>query len=58
MTCFEPGFPGDEMDDGLGFRCEECGGAVDSQGVSLEESCAYSPEVCRTCHWSPCDGSC
>lgn len=42
----------DEPDD----ECPECGEPLyDGEPGS---SCTYSPEVCRTCHYAPCDGSC
>ena len=38
--------------------CPECDGDVDEEGWTVEECCTYSPEVCKVCHWSPCDQSC
>lgn len=38
--------------------CPECGGDVDEEGYTAEYSCGYSPEVCKLCHWAPCDLSC
>ncbi len=39
-------------------ECEECGCDVDLLGYSVEHQCHWSPEVCKTCHDSPCDQSC
>jgi hypothetical protein len=37
--------------------CPTCGGDVDADGYTTEESCNYSPR-CETCGAAPCDGSC
>lgn len=39
-------------------ECPECGGDVDEDGGTTLPYCSYSPEVCATCGWRPCDGSC
>ena len=38
-------------------ECPDCGEPIDMYGVSTE-ICAYSPEVCETCCYAPCDDSC
>ena len=38
-------------------ECAECGGPVDEDGDTTE-ACNYSPIVCETCGWAPCDQSC
>ena len=38
-------------------QCPACGEDVDDEGYALS-GCHYSPEVCGTCHSSPCDDSC
>jgi len=38
-------------------NCPDCGAIVDADGVAVA-GCGYSPEMCKTCHWSPCDWSC
>lgn len=43
----------DEEVDGA---CPECGMTTVEGRAS--EGCCYSPVVCETCGWSPCDGSC
>ena len=39
-------------------ECPECGGDVDEEGQTTLPCCFYSPKVCDTCGWQPCDGSC
>lgn len=40
-------------------QCPDCGADVDAQGWCIEpDDCGYSPEVCSTCGYCPCDGSC
>ena len=40
-------------------QCPECEGDVDEDGVTCElNDCCYSPLVCETCGYRPCDGSC
>lgn len=53
--CCEPieARPEDTVD-----KCPDCEGDIDKDGDSTEQGCAYSPEVCKTCHWKPCDWSC
>lgn len=55
MSCCDPYGPYHE--DTVG-TCPDCGGNTDKEGDSTEESCGYSPPMCRTCKWSPCDQSC
>ena len=38
--------------------CAECEGDIGEDGESVEEGCGWSPVVCDTCKWTPCDGSC
>ena len=38
-------------------ECEDCGAKVDDEGNTLE-GCEYSPIVCKTCGYCPCDLSC
>lgn len=53
--CCEPIGPSPQ--DTVG-HCPDCEGEIDREGYSTEECCGYSPEVCKTCGWSPCDQSC
>lgn len=54
MCCADtPGRPNETVG-----SCKECDRAVDVDGISTEESCMYSPEICQVCHDNPCDGSC
>lgn len=39
-------------------ECPECGGPIDAYGDTTEVCCIYSPKICNTCGYSPCDGSC
>lgn len=53
MACFgDMGFDSSEIN---GF-CEDCGTST-VDGVAYG-SCSYSPTVCDTCGYSPCDLSC
>lgn len=37
-------------------ECAECGQpTVDGNAF---DRCSYSPKLCQTCGWSPCDESC
>lgn len=37
-------------------NCKDCGEQlIDGKPVNY---CSYSPEVCTTCGYRPCDGSC
>ena len=37
-------------------KCPDCGEpTVDEVAF---DNCAYSPELCPTCGWAPCDESC
>lgn len=36
--------------------CKDCG--MPTVGGHAQEGCHYSPVVCETCGWSPCDQSC
>jgi len=38
-------------------ECPDCGELIDEDG-DAEEMCNYSPTLCETCQYSPCDGSC
>lgn len=38
-------------------ECPDCGVDIDEDGHALE-NCSYSPVVCETCGWQPCDDSC
>lgn len=48
--CDKPG-PEDEV-----TECEECGVELINGEPSF--GCHYSPVVCSTCGWCPCDDSC
>ena len=50
--------PGHESDRKLNIKCIDCDEPVDQDGDSLYYCCGYSPMVCKTCGWKPCDGSC
>ena len=53
MDCCDPiGSDGPAVDD-----CLFCCNPVDAGGVSLE-ICMHSPELCDSCGYAPCDGSC
>jgi len=39
------------------LECPACGEKTDEDGDALI-GCAYSPIVCNTCGWRPCDQSC
>lgn len=47
-----------ENDEPTVGECPDCGGGVDKDGDTTETCCYYSPTVCETCGWSPCDLSC
>jgi hypothetical protein len=52
MCCEPIGFKESEIDG----ECPDCGTfTVDGEAF---EQCAYSPILCKTCNWAPCDGSC
>ena len=36
--------------------CKDCG--ADTVDGDAYECCEYSPLICETCNYSPCDGSC
>jgi hypothetical protein len=36
--------------------CPDCG--EDTVDGDAYDACDYSPTLCKTCGWSPCDGSC
>lgn len=37
-------------------ECPDCGAdTIDEEAV---EVCGYSPVICNTCGYAPCDGSC
>lgn len=55
MSCCD-GFPA-RPEDATGI-CPSCGERVDDEGNSVEEGCAWSPVVCKTCGDCPCDQSC
>lgn len=38
-------------------ECPDCGEPVDKDG-DTKEACVYSPILCKTCGWCPCDQSC
>lgn len=47
------GYDDTDKADGI---CPDCGGpTVDGDAA---ERCNWSPVVCNTCNWTPCDGSC
>ncbi len=37
--------------------CPDCGMPVDEEGYT-GDACVYSPKICRTCGWAPCDQYC
>jgi hypothetical protein len=52
MCCSNTGYTKDEING----ECQDCGEpTVDG---SAFDCCDYSPEMCKTCGWSPCDESC
>lgn len=54
MCCDPSGpFPKDTVG-----QCPDCEFDVDKDGDSTEQDCHYSPVVCQTCGYRPCDGSC
>jgi hypothetical protein len=53
MSCCSPS---DYKENEINGVCPECGEpTVDGEAF---ENCDYSPEVCKTCGYSPCDLSC
>ena len=54
MSCFAE-YRNDEPIVG---ECPECEGPVDADGDTTNPCCGYSPVVCETCGWRPCDLSC
>lgn len=48
------GWSSDESE--VNGECEECGGKT--VNGSAASGCCYSPVVCDTCGYAPCDGSC
>lgn len=52
MCCEPSGYSKEEID-GKCPNCEE----PTVEGRAYEE-CVYSPTICETCGWSPCDESC
>lgn len=37
-------------------ECPDCGSdTVDGESIDI---CTYSPVICNTCGWAPCDESC
>jgi hypothetical protein len=39
--------------------CSDCGARLDEDDCVLElDDCHYSPKVCDTCGYQPCDWSC
>ena len=52
MCCSNTDYTRDEING----ECQDCGEpTVDGNAY---DCCDYSPEICKTCGWSPCDGSC
>ena len=55
MSCADPGwtFEKHEVVNGV---CPDCG--EDTIDGLATEHCNYSPELCKTCGYAPCDESC
>lgn len=46
-----------EVEDGEEeYECPDCG--TETVNGAAKTGCNYSPEVCDTCGWRPCDESC
>lgn len=63
--CCEPNMSEKEMNDaiksGKNKTCPDCGTTlyyIKNEDDWFPENCGYSPQVCDTCGYSPCDGSC
>jgi hypothetical protein len=53
MCCAPIEWEPDEKPNG---ECPDCG--VKTVDGEAYDQCAYSPEVCKTCHSAPCDWAC
>jgi hypothetical protein len=53
MTCFDGWFYEDYEITG---ECPDCG--MPTRLDRAREGCYWSPVECKTCEYSPCDGSC
>lgn len=45
-----------EKDEDVDGECPDCG--TPTVEGRAQFGCAWSPVDCKTCGWSPCDGSC
>lgn len=57
MLCCGGDGEGTDFEQTVG-ECPNCGNPINSIGKTTEEWCGYSPIICKTCEYSPCDGSC
>ena len=49
--------PYDEGREAVVGICPDCGAAINKEGKAVY-GCSYSPSICDTCGYSPCDRSC
>jgi len=54
MGCYAA--PEWDKEDEPNGECPECG-ELTIDGVAIDQ-CSYSPILCDTCGYAPCDGSC
>lgn len=58
MCCANEMTPKDTAEQKRGV-CPDCDNAVDEDGMTVEyDDCSYSPLLCKTCNYRPCDDSC
>lgn len=49
----------EEMMKQFHHHCLDCDARLDDEGYVIEmDDCYYSPKVCNTCGYRPCDNSC